>query len=70
MVLLSWLALALSARAQDEPPQPPADQPAEAAADESEAEPSGDDAEESAIEEFIFSEEIPADQQLVFPVDI
>ena len=70
---LAWLgclALATPAVAQDEAPEP-APEPAEAA--EPPAQPPADaagaavDPEE---EEFIFSEEIPADQQVTFPVDI
>ena len=76
-LLLAWLAamaLALPATAQDEAPEPPAD-PAppigEASADPGEAGADGEaEAQESEEQEFIFSEEIPADQQVTFPVDI
>ena len=77
LALLGCMALMLNATAQDEAPDPPADAarppPARApdgdepAADGAAADESGEAIEE---EEFIFSEEIPADQQVTFPVDI
>ncbi|HUF71692.1 MAG TPA: hypothetical protein VMR74_02215 [Gammaproteobacteria bacterium] len=79
--LLVWLAsaaLALPATAQDEAPEPPAGEarpPADEAADaageaEDEREAEAEEAGEVEEREFIFSEEIPADQQVTFPVDI
>lgn len=78
-VLLVWLAafaLALPASAQDEAPEPPAGQaPPPAGETAGEPEDGGeaadeDEGEEVEEREFIFSEEIPADQQVTFPVDI
>jgi hypothetical protein len=80
IAVLGWLALTLPGVAQDDLPetapddQPPA--PAEAGAggtdaeDDADAGADDDAADGTVVDEFIFSEEIPADQQLVFPVDI
>lgn len=75
IAVLGWLALALPGIAQEESPDAPADDSPQASEDqdneESEDDDADADADESAdIDDFIFSEEIPADQQLVFPVDI
>lgn len=73
LTLLACTALSLTASAQDQAPDPASD---EAGADEEERSPESspvdeDDAPEAVEEEeFIFSEEIPADQQVTFPVDI
>jgi hypothetical protein len=75
--VLGCLSLSLAGFAQDEAPESP-DAP-EAPADDSPQAPEDRDIEESEddgaenstdVDEFIFSEEIPADTQLVFPVDI
>lgn len=73
------LVVALAGFAQDEiseaPPDPTPDPPADVSQqapedrDNEEAEDNGDE-DITDIEDFIFSEEIPADEQLVFPVDI
>jgi hypothetical protein len=60
------------APAQGQPPapaqaEPPAQAPGEPAADAAEGTESDTDVED---EQFIFSEDIPADQQVTFPVDI
>lgn len=67
---LGWLALAPPGAAQDEVADPSAEDVAQPPAGER-VEGDGDESvEETDIDEFIFSEEIPADTQLVFPVDI
>jgi hypothetical protein len=77
IAVLGCLSLSLAGFAQDEAPESP-DAP-EAPADDSPQAPEDRDIEESEddgaenstdVDEFIFSEEIPADTQLVFPVDI
>jgi len=71
IVVLGWLVLSLPGQAQDEAPDAPADDRAQASEDQDSTEPADDGAEDSTdVDEFIFSEEIPADEQLVFPVDI
>lgn len=70
MALLGWLALALPGMAQDEAPEPSTEDVAQAPAEEGVEGDADEDAESIDIEDFIFSEEIPADTQLVFPVDI
>jgi hypothetical protein len=80
LALIACTAFGLSAAAQDEAPDGPADEaraPAEGRrpADESQAQADGqaqdsEDETEVEEEEFIFSEDIPADQQVTFPVDI
>ncbi len=70
MTVLGWLALTLPGAAQDEAPEPPVEDVAQAPTEEG-VEASGDESsEETDVEDFIFSEEIPANTQLVFPVDI
>lgn len=75
LALLGSLSLALPGLAQDEAaeaPVVPAENPPPAPADPNseQAEDEDEDDESTDIDEFIFSEEIPADEQLVFPVDI
>jgi hypothetical protein len=83
LALIAGAALGLNAAAQDEAPDAPAapadEAPAPAEgrtpADESQAQADGqaqdsEDETEVEEEEFIFSEDIPADQQVTFPVDI
>jgi len=80
LVLIACAALGLNAAAQDDTPDPQADEARAPAtgrtpADDSQA-PANDQAQDSEDEteveeeEFIFSEDIPADQQVTFPVDI
>ena len=70
--LLAGLLLALPGSAQDESgAEAPADPPAETPADDEAGAGGADSEDEGADEEdFEFSEEVPADEQLVFPVDI
>lgn len=67
---LGWLALALPGAAQDEALDPSAEDVAQPPAEEDVGGDEDESSEETDIDEFIFSEEIPADTQLVFPVDI
>jgi hypothetical protein len=72
LALLGCVALALTAAAQDEAPDPPVDQ-RQAPEPPAQQEPAAEDEEDPRDvdeEEFIFSEEIPVDQQVTFPVDI
>lgn len=70
IAVLGWLALALPVAAQDQAADPSTEDVAQPPADEG-VEGGGDESSDEAdIDEFIFSEEIPADTQLVFPVDI
>ena len=71
IAVLGCLALSLPGQAQDEAPEAPADDSPQASEDQNVEESDDEGADDSTdIDEFIFSEEIPADQQLVFPVDI
>lgn len=82
ILLFGGLVLALPGSAQDQgegqAPAPPAEESAEPAAGESgetatESEETAADGSadaEGTDDEFVFSEEIPAETQLVFPVDI
>jgi hypothetical protein len=80
IAVLGCLSLSLAGFAQDEAPESPdapeapeapADENPQASKDRDIEESEDDGAEDSTdVDEFIFSEEIPADTQLVFPVDI
>jgi hypothetical protein len=77
IAVLGCLSLSLAGFAQDEAPESPdapeapADENPQASEDRDIEESEDDGAEDSTdVDEFIFSEEIPADTQLVFPVDI
>lgn len=71
ITLFGWLALTLPGSAQDDAPEAPAGEATEAPAEDG-GPASGDEEAESSedTDEFIFSVEIPADEQLVFPVNI
>jgi len=75
LIVLGWLALSLPGQAQDEAREEAPEAPAEGsprAAEQQNTEDMEDEStdESAVVDEFIFSEEIPADEQLVFPVDI
>lgn len=83
LALLGWLAISLPGVAQDEaessaesaaetPPETSAETPPEGSLAEAlaEMEAAEEDTDAAVDEDFIFSEEIPADTQLIFPVDI
>lgn len=71
VLLLAGFFLALPGSAQDDadaeaPASPPPAEPADDGADGAD----GDEEVEEDEDDFEFSEEVPADEQLIFPVDI
>jgi len=68
--VFGWLALTLPGIAQDDAEEQSTEEALQVPVEEG-IENAGDEpAEETDVDDFIFSEEIPADTQLVFPVDI
>jgi len=71
ILVFGWLMLSLPGQAQDEAPDGPPDDQAQTTDSQDSTESQDDGGEDSTdVDDFNFSEEIPADEQLVFPVDI
>ena len=68
ILLFGGLALSVPGSAQDEPAETPPETATPPA--EGQGESAGASAGEEEDDDFVFSEEIPAETQLVFPVDI
>ena len=67
ILLLGGLALSVPGSAQEEAAETPSESATPLAQGQGEAADAGD---EEADDDFVFSEEVPAETQLVFPVDI